>query len=286
MSPKKTLSSRLINRYLLIIRNEENLAEKTTFSFTYAKLIVFSFLLFVVLLVMSLFLVKTVLSQWFDPVHAEQEMKRNLVQLYLDIDSMDYELQRKDRFIANIQRVISGEGMTEAIDTQTNAQTNKIANEEDIYQLPQIDSQFRKEFEASGISLLPAVQVNTDFEDLFFFSPISGIISSPFDPNLNHYGVDVVAKKNEPVQCVADGTVIFSTWTQSGGNVIAVQHRNNIISVYKHNSALLKKEGEIVKAGDIISIIGNTGELTTGPHLHFEVWHNGNPVNPENYVSF
>jgi murein DD-endopeptidase MepM/ murein hydrolase activator NlpD len=98
--------------------------------------------------------------------------------------------------------------------------------------------------------------------------------------------VDVVAKKDEPVKCVADGTVILSSWTNDTGHIIAIQHQGNLISVYKHNSVLLKKAGNFVRAGEIISVIGNSGELTTGPHLHFELWHNSNPVNPEIFVSF
>src|SRR5690606_4605683 len=125
-----------------------------------------------------------------------------------------------------------------------------------------------------------------ELQETYFFSPLSGIVSSPYNPKSEHFGVDVVAKKNEPVKCVSDGTVILSDWNQEAGYVIAIQHRNNLISVYKHNSALLKKTGSFVNAGDIIAIIGNTGELTTGPHLHLELWYNGNPVNPEDFVSF
>ncbi|MDZ7605241.1 MAG: M23 family metallopeptidase [Cyclobacteriaceae bacterium] len=95
-----------------------------------------------------------------------------------------------------------------------------------------------------------------------------------------------MSKQNEPVKAVADGTVIFADWTSDSGNVIAIQHRSNLISVYKHNSALMKKVGNIVSSGQVIAIIGNTGEFTTGPHLHFEMWYNGHPINPKEFVSF
>jgi murein DD-endopeptidase MepM/ murein hydrolase activator NlpD len=120
----------------------------------------------------------------------------------------------------------------------------------------------------------------------YFFPPIDGIVTRKFNRNIDHFGVDIVTKSNEPVKAAADGTVVMADWTQESGNVIAIQHRGNIITIYKHNSALLKKVGNFVNSGEVIAIIGNTGELTTGPHLHFELWYNGNPVNPEEFISF
>jgi murein DD-endopeptidase MepM/ murein hydrolase activator NlpD len=150
-----------------------------------------------------------------------------------------------------------------------------------------IDSQFRKQFETNEVSLLTYNSgERAELQELFLFSPIDGIISQKYNVRNEHYGVDVVAKKNEPVKCVADGTVILASWTQDSGYIIAVQHRGNLISVYKHNDVLLEKVGNFVSAGEIISISGNTGELTDGTHLHFELWYNGNPVNPEEFVTF
>jgi murein DD-endopeptidase MepM/ murein hydrolase activator NlpD len=150
-----------------------------------------------------------------------------------------------------------------------------------------IDSQFRAEFESEGLGLLTYRGSSSDeFRELYLFSPMEGIITDGFNPKENHFGVDIVAKEGEPVVCVTDGVVIFSSWTLDSGNVIGVQHRGNLISVYKHNSELLKNVGSFVSGGDIIAIIGNTGELTSGPHLHFELWHNGNSVNPQEYVAF
>jgi murein DD-endopeptidase MepM/ murein hydrolase activator NlpD len=111
-------------------------------------------------------------------------------------------------------------------------------------------------------------------------------VSDGYNARKNHLGVDIVAKANEPVKCIADGMVIFSSWTQDSGYVIMVQHRGNLISAYKHNAQLLKKVGTFVNGGEIISIVGNSGELTNGPHLHFELWHNGNSLNPEEFIKF
>lgn len=290
MKAKKTLSSRLTNRFLLIIRNEENFAEKTTFSFNYAKLIVFFLSIFIIFLGISLYLVSSILGQWFDPRHAEVEANRQLIALSMQVDSLVLEMDRKEKFIENFQNIVEGDGVVNAenrIAEQESDALDKLNRDTEIRNPSEIDSQFRKEFEEEDDAPYRLLSKNSgELQETYFFSPLNGIVSSPYNPKSEHFGVDVVAKKNEPVKCISDGTIILSDWNQEAGYVIAVQHRNNLISVYKHNSALLKKTGSFVNAGDIIAIIGNTGELTTGPHLHLELWYNGNPVNPEDFVSF
>jgi murein DD-endopeptidase MepM/ murein hydrolase activator NlpD len=121
---------------------------------------------------------------------------------------------------------------------------------------------------------------------LLFFPPLKGMVTSKQDIAAGHYGVDVVAKLNSRVSSALDGTVVFAEWTMETGYVMIIQHDQNIVTSYKHNAELLKKQGEKVKAGEVIAIMGNTGKETTGPHLHFELWVNGNPINPEDYISF
>ena len=289
MRARKTLSSWLVNRYLLIIRNEENFAEKTTFSFTYAKVILLFVTLFILLMALCLFLVNTLLAQWFDPRHAQMEANKRLYELSVKVDSLAQEVDEKDRFILNFQRVLSGDtsDVFNSYERNMASETGDGSREVNMAKLSEIDSQFRQEFEQTDLSLMNFTNVTyNELQELFFFSPLSGLVSAPYNLKEGHYGVDVVAKKNEPVKCVADGTVIMSSWTQDSGYVIAVQHRGNLISVYKHNAELLKKVGNFVNAGEIVAIIGNTGELTDGPHLHFELWYNGNSVNPEEFVTF
>jgi murein DD-endopeptidase MepM/ murein hydrolase activator NlpD len=237
-------------------------------------------------MLISLFLVKTLLAQWFDPERAELEANKRLIMLSSAVDSLAYEMDMKDQFIDNLTMIIKGDDTVSQNDELSEQRLSTLNTEIDLDNLPPIDSQFRKEFEQGDILLDLESYSSGELQEFFLFSPLSGIVLSPYNVKTEHYGVDVVSKKNEPVKCVADGTVIFSDWTQESGYVISVQHKGNLISVYKHNSALLKKVGNFVNAGDIISIIGNTGELTSGPHLHFELWYNGNPVNPEEFVSF
>jgi murein DD-endopeptidase MepM/ murein hydrolase activator NlpD len=287
MKPKKTLSNWLTTRYQLIIRNEENFAEKTSLGFTYSKVILFSVILFTGLFVMSLFMAKTILAKWFDPKHEQMVLNQQLLDLGNKVDSLAIEIEQKERFIANFQRVLSGDTSNfkdPAKDMKTESQSvTKPAN----LGATASDSSFRKDFEKSDLSLITLANVKyRDLQETFFYSPISGFVSDPYNVAKGHMGVDVVAKANEPVKCIADGTVVFSSWTQDSGYVIMIQHRGNLISAYKHNAQLMKKVGTFVNGGEIISIVGNSGELTNGPHLHFELWYNGNSLNPEEFVTF
>ena len=123
-------------------------------------------------------------------------------------------------------------------------------------------------------------------KDILFFTPIKGVVTQPFNAKDQHFGVDVVSKENEAVKATLDGVVALSSWTSETGHVIALLHDNNLFSVYKHNSVLLKEQGDKVVVGEAIAIIGNSGDLSTGPHLHFELWHNNKPIDPEHYIVF
>nr|WP_262909872.1 M23 family metallopeptidase [Maribellus sp. CM-23] len=121
---------------------------------------------------------------------------------------------------------------------------------------------------------------------MHFFVPVKGVVTEHFNSSSDHFGIDLVSEANARISSVLNGTVIFSGWTLKTGYSIYVQHEGNLVSVYKHNSELLKNEGDQVSAGEAIAIIGNTGELSTGPHLHFELWHDGKALNPEHYIDF
>lgn len=286
MRPKKTLSSWLTTRYQLIIRNEENFAEKTSVGFTYSKVVLFSVILFTGLFAMSLFMTKTILARWFDPKHEQMVMNQQLFDLALTVDSLALEVERKDNFLMNIRAVLSGDtSYAKDPGALLQSENQPFTRPTDLKASPR-DSAFRKEYEKSG-SLIALTNVKyRDLEETFFYTPINGFVSDHYDVKKDHHGVDIVTKANEPVKCIADGTVIFSSWTQDSGYVIMVQHRGNLISAYKHNAQLLKKVGTFVNGGEIISIVGNSGELTNGPHLHFELWHNGNSLNPEEFINF
>lgn len=287
MRPKRTFYNWLTSRHLLIIRNEENFAEKTTLSFNYAKIILFIAIVFLIFLMLSLYLSKTLLATWFDPHEKEIEVNKKIVELSLAVDSLAAEVDKKEHFIRSIKRIMSDDKSLLQGQDSSEKKIPKTISHVETDEMDPLDQKLRKEFEGNNIEPLPIQNKKQgELQSLFFFPPLAGIITSKYNSKTDHYGVDVVSQPNEPVRSVSDGTVTLSSWTQDGGYVVAIQHKNNLISVYKHNSALLKKVGNYVKAGDVVSIIGNTGELTNGPHLHFELWYDGNPVNPEEFLSF
>ncbi|MCU0356126.1 MAG: M23 family metallopeptidase [Cyclobacteriaceae bacterium] len=287
MKPKKTLSNWLTNRYQLIIRNEENFSEKTSMGFTYSKVILFSVIIFAIIFSISLVLAQTVLARWFDPRFAQVQLNRQLIELDMKVDSLYQEVDRKDQFILSIQRVLRGDTIDFSDPSKILSPEGQTVYRPSDFALNPADSAFRREFEKSDLALISLTNVKyRELQETFFFSPLSGFISDRFNTLQGHLGVDVVAKSNEPVKSIADGTVIFASWTQDSGYVMMIQHKGNLISVYKHNAQLYKKVGTFVNGGEIISIVGNSGELTDGPHLHFELWYNGNPLNPEEFVTF
>ena len=286
MSAKKTFSSWLTTKYLLIIRNEENFAEKNTYTFNYARLLLLGLLLFVLVTFLTIFLVRGVLQQRLDPRYSHRESKRQLIEMRLEMDSLEYQLVSQDIYVENIRKILSGSLNSEEIDSLSSSsiQPENVLEE----QLQPIDSQFRAQFENTPISEVSfeRMSLSNELLELYLFNPMEGIVTDHYNPKEDHYGLDIVGKENEPVKSVADGIIIFASWTLDGGHVIGVQHRAGLVSVYKHNSELLKNVGNFVTGGEIIAIVGNSGELTSGPHLHFELWHEGSPVNPEEYIGF
>ncbi|MEQ8360931.1 MAG: M23 family metallopeptidase [Cytophagales bacterium] len=287
MKNRKTLSSWLTTKYLLVVRNEENFAEKSSFSFTYAKIIVISFLTLVICSAGSVLLYNNVLKSWFFSGETEFDINKKIVELSLAVDSLSNEVDKKEFFINTIQSVVSGDsviGLSYERDTN-NIFSNSESGSDESGRL--IDSLLKDEFEIGKTSNINLVyRDQSSLQDIYFFPPVEGLVTRAYNTKIDHFGIDVVAKNNEPIKSIADGTVVLSSWTEDSGYVIALQHKSNVFSVYKHNSELLKKVGNFVQAGEIIAIIGNSGEITTGPHLHFEIWYNGNPVNPEEFVTF
>ncbi len=291
---RQRLWSWLTNKYQLIIRNEENFAEKTTVSFNYAKAFLVILTSFTFLFIFSLFMAKTLLSRWFDPMTGNRDQAKNISKLEAELDALEIKNTEKDVFIQMFNTMLKGgEEIKDTVEEVKKLSEEDIAEED----LPAVDSVFRSQFESQASTLVSS-DWRGEYEeitDMFFISPvtlgeplseISTDVSRKYSVKEEHFGIDIVAKKDTPIKSISDGTVITSGWTNESGYVVGIQHKNNVLSFYKHNSAVLKKVGDFVKSGDIIAIIGNTGELSSGTHLHFELWYKGHSVNPEYFITF
>jgi len=276
---KRNIADQLSRRFLLIVREEDTFAEKFTVPFTSARFIVlvFAFLLF------SFGISLIVVNTFF--VYGGKNIERDqYLALLTQVDELQQELNNQEKYLANFKKSMAGEIIVDSADLKK--PTHKIEPDEKklLYRHP-TETQLRQEFEG-GESDLTSLNETEDIQSLLLFQPLDGVVSRGFKAKEKHYGVDIVAKKNEPIKSIADGTVIFASWTQDSGYVIGIQHKNQLVSYYKHNAILHKEVGDIVKAGDIIAVIGNSGEYTDGPHLHFELWYNGTPIDPANFISF
>jgi murein DD-endopeptidase MepM/ murein hydrolase activator NlpD len=203
----------------------------------------------------------------------------------LRTDSLILEINRRDKYFENMKKIISGKEP----DNYENTEDSNISYKEITFTRSTEDSLIRQMFEDNSefsLSLVTSRSKIGSISQFHFFPPVKGLVTNSFNSGINHYGTDVVSGVNEVVKSTLDGTVTIATWTLETGWVIQIQHQDDIISIYKHNAELLKRVGEVVKAGEPIAIIGNSGELTTGPHLHFELWYNGVPLDPEDYISF
>jgi len=250
-----------------------------------------AFLLITFLLLFIIWGTSTLISftnlREFIPGYPDVTMRRNILMSAIRLDSLDRELKLRDKYFENMNAIISGNPPAEISmqqDTTKNYKSIQFNTSSD-------DSVLRARVENEeryNLTLGPSTsQSVSGLASLHFFPPVKGIVSGKYDVRTKHFGTDIVTKPKALVSAVLDGTVIFTGWTMETGFVIEVQHPNNIISVYKHNASLLKETGDLVRAGDAISVVGDSGErYTSGPHLHFEIWYKGSSLDPEKHILF
>ena len=219
------------------------------------------------------------------PGYTSTDIRRQMVTLNQLSDSLNTELINRERYLQNIKNIIEGRNID---NSQVEVVPPNSTLEDISFEKTPEDSLLREQVEAEEkFNFFGYTNVdNQSIEKLLFFLPVKGLITESFNVEDKHYGVDVVTKENELIKSTLNGVVVMSSWTSETGHVIAIQHENNLLSVYKHNSVLLKDQGERVEAGEAIAIIGNSGKWSSGPHLHFELWYNNNPVDPEKYILF
>ena len=274
----------LKDHYRLIIYNDSTIQTVWSIKLTPIKVLTLGSLGAILLILLTTVIIAYTPLRENIPGYPSTKVRQQIIRNYVLVDSLENEIKTRDSYFNKIGDLFKGETPTE----ESAVADTAIKVAEAKFDKFDADSIFKDKLQKEKSSLL--IQQNPrqlpSIANIHFFTPLRGLVTNHFNPKTNHLAVDIVGKQNSRISSVLDGTVIFSGWTMDTGYSIYIQHESNIISAYKHNAELLKEVGDKVKAGDVIAIMGNSGELTTGPHLHFELWHNGTALDPETYIDF
>ncbi len=278
------IKRKLLHKYRLVILNESTFEEKISFKLSRLNVFVTGSLFIIGLIGLTTLLIAFTPLREYIPGYSSTRLKKQATELTYKTDSLVRTLNYTNRYLDNVRMVLRGDI------------ENSEVNRDSLFERFKLDPSSVNLTPIREDSLLRAEVALEDKYNLFernissttmvFFPPLSGTISQGYDAQKKHYAVDVVAPRETPIKAVADGTVIFAEWTADTGHVIIIEHQEGLLSVYKHNGSLNKRQGDMVNSGEVIASVGNTGEYTTGPHLHFELWNNGSPVNPTDYIDF
>lgn len=279
----KTFWSNFKFKYKISIVNENTLEEVA--GLRVSKLNGVSVLLTAFILIFgiaALILIFTPLRNYL-PGYMNSKVRTQIVDNALRADSLEALVNRQTLYIMNVQDIFRG---VIRPDTAETMEELTIIREDQLMERTEKEEEFRRKYEEAEKYNLITISLQAEADGMLFYAPTKGVISSRYDTTNKHYGIDMAANSNESVLAIADGIVIISTYTADTGYVIGIQHKQEFISFYKHCGALLKQQGETVQGGEVIGLVGNTGILTTGPHLHFELWQKGRAIDPESIIVF
>jgi len=281
---RKEIKRKLLHKYRLVILNESTFEEKISFKLSRLNVFVTGTLCIICLIGLTTLLIAFTPLREYIPGYSSTKLKRQATELTYKTDSLVRTLNYTNKYLDNIRMVLKGDIANNQVNRDSLFKQFKLdPSSVDLTPIKE-DSILRAEVALEDKYNL--FEQAATKKDLILFPPISGVVSANYNSKTKHFGVDVVAPKDTPVKAVANGVVIFSEWTANTGYVILIEHEDGLLSVYKHNGSLNKNQGAVVRAGEVIAAVGNTGELTTGPHLHFELWSNGTPVNPIDFLDF
>tara|TARA_X000000368_G_scaffold41392_1_gene29945 strand:- start:106 stop:963 length:858 start_codon:yes stop_codon:yes gene_type:complete len=280
---KHTLIDKLSERFHILLVNEKTLEKRKLFSSSSINLAASSLFAFLLLLSTSFILIYiTPLKEYFRG-YTSIELRENAVENSMKLDSLESLYISQSKYIKSLKDLLSGNISFEDLDQNTeNTESNSL--ELEIVKTNLDDSLLRALVDEED--KYNAFDLEGERFTTVLFPPVKGGLSSGFDYESKHYGVDIAMPENSPVHSISEGIVVFAEWTSETGFVIILEHLNGLTSIYKHNSSIIKAQGDRIETGEIIAFTGNTGSLTTGPHLHFELWYRGEPVDPESYIEF
>ena len=268
------------NKFRFVILNDDTFEEVLTVKLSPLNIFTGSvFAILFTIAITTLVIAYTPLKEMI-PGYASSKLRRESINLALKADSLETSVRLNKQYINGIQRILNGEVIDSVL---IDLQEGEDSLDAVVLSSPSAqDSAFRQWVEEENEFTLDQNAPELDIPQLM--APVDGLVTSSFESSKSHYAVDIAAPKNTPVKSCYEGTVVYADWSSETGHVIIVQHERNLLSAYKHNSALLKTVGDYVRRGEAIAIIGNSGENSTGPHLHFELWYDGYAINPEEYI--
>lgn len=279
----------LKSKFRFVILNDETFEEKFALTLTRTNVwLFFSITAFTLIFLTASAIIYTPLK-YFIPGFGDYNYRTQILQLEFKTDSLRREMQGREVWLQNVMDIAEGK-----IDSVKPAKTNNGSLDKSNVSLTEVsaeEQELRQQVEAEESFSLSAAASQNDasmqqIKQMHPMKPVDGSVTDEYNAQIAHYGIDIAAKASEPVKAMLDGKVISADYTLETGYVITIQHSSDLISVYKHNSRLFKKSGDLVKAGEVIAIVGNTGEFSSGPHLHFEIWHQGKSLNPRDYIVF
>ena len=280
----KKIKKKLLHRYRLVILNDDTFEERLSLNLTRLNVFVLGTLSAIFLIVFTTILIAFTPLKEYIPGYSSTSLKKKAVKLSFKTDSLQRVIDLNEKYFTSIKQVLQGEVSTVQFNKDSIIQAAKLeASQVDLNPIKE-DSLLRQKVDKEDkYNLFETAKSRASF---VLFPPANGTISENYNSKTKHYAVDIVLAKDTPIKATADGTVIFAEWTTQTGYVIILEHSYGLISVYKHNASLNKSQGDLVKAGEVIAASGNSGELSTGPHLHFELWSDGYSVNPTNFIDF
>ena len=274
----------LFNYYNVVVSSEDTFEEKLAFKASKINVFVLMLVYSVILISFTISIVFFTQLRELVPGYSSSDLLNRAIYLTQKTDSLERQIELNNKFYKSIEDVLSGK--TDEFIERENIPIDSSLNEKNLFSIsPNSEDSILRNY-VDGQDKFNLTKNELVIENKMFFSPIKGDITQAFNFQENHFAIDIAADIGTPVKSILDGKILFSEWSVDTGHVIIVDHGDNIVSVYKHNSKSLKEQNDFVQAGEVIAYSGNQGSLSSGPHLHFELWKNGTPIDPEPLLNF
>jgi len=279
-----TFLENLYKEYKVVISNDKTFEERLSFKATKAGVFLIGTIFTAALIVLTVILIFFTQLKEYVPGYSSLELLKSSKELSFKTDSIEKMIALNNQYYNSIKKVLIGELDTIAFNRDSILSEINLDLFSSELSPSSEDSLLRKYIEEEDMFNLTKNQLL--IQNKILFQPVLGEVTQKFNYKENHFAIDIAVDTGTPVKAISDGRVVLSEWTMETGHVIIVDHGDMLLSVYKHNSSLVKKQNELVAAGEVIALSGNQGTLTTGPHLHFELWKNGAPIDPEQFFNF